>query len=103
MNAGDSTEAVTWLLAALEAAVVAVAETEGLPIPTQHWKKAQVAADLYASGAFRGNHAELLDVLNAGRKVAVYDGDAPDLGDSSLEDLALEVEAAVVDAEGDRP
>ncbi len=38
-----ATQAVTWLLAALEAAVVAIAETEGLEAPTHHWKKAQVA------------------------------------------------------------
>lgn len=37
--------------------------------------------------------------INEARKVATYDGDDPDLGEASLEDLAADVEAAVVIAE----
>lgn len=99
VNDNDSTEAVTWLLAALEAAIVAIAEAQGLETPTQHWKKAQVAKDLHAAGIVPANYSETLDLLNAGRKLAVYEGDEPDLGESSLEDLVAAVESAVAAAE----
>jgi hypothetical protein len=36
-----------------------------------------------------------LRTLNAARKEAVYEGEEPDLGDQSLEDLAAEIESAV--------
>jgi hypothetical protein len=97
---GDATEAVTWLLAALEAAVVALAEIEGLEVPTHHWKKAQVATQLHAKGLLAQDFAGTLDMLNDGRKVAVYEGEDPELGSASLEDLLAEVESAVAAAKG---
>lgn len=100
---GDSTEVVTWLLAALEAAIVAIAQAHGIETPTQHWKKAQVATDLHATGVLEVDYADTLDVLNAGRKLAVYEGDDPDLGESSLEDLVAAVESAVIAAEAASP
>ena len=99
VNENDSTEAVTWLLAALEAAIVAIAEAQGLQTPTDHWKKAQVAKDLHAAGVVATDFSATLDLLNAGRKLAVYEGDEPDLGASSVEDLVAAVESAVAAAE----
>ncbi len=82
---------MTWLFAALEAAIVAVAE--------QHWKKAEAAEKLHHSGVLPHDLSETLGVLNEARKVAVYEGDEPELGSRSLESIAGEVEAAVELAE----
>ena len=99
VTADDYTEAVTWLFAALEAAVVAVADKHGIDTKKQHWKKAEVAKDLYDQGHFPADFSPTLDTLNRARKIAVYEGDEPDLGDESLEDVAADVEAAVEAAE----
>ena len=69
--------------------------------PTHHWKKAEVATELYERGRVSEDYAGTLDLLNAARKRAVYEGDPPDLEDASLDDLLAKVEAAVVAAEGD--
>ena len=95
----DYTEAVTWLFAALEAAIVAVAERQGVETMKQHWKKAEVAKQLHDSGALPHDFSETLDVLNEARKVAVYEGEEPELGDHSLEAISAEVESAVELAE----
>lgn len=99
MAAKDVTEAVTWLFLSLEAAIVAVAERYGVDTQKQHWKKAEAAAELYARGVFPQDLSDTLRLLNEARKVATYDGDEPDLGERSLEDLAVDVEAAVARAE----
>jgi hypothetical protein len=91
----DYTEAVTWLFVSLEAAVVALAEQHGVPIEPNHWRKVKAAEQLYAQGAVTTNFAPALRTLNEARKEAVYDGEDPDFGDQSLEDLASEVESAV--------
>ena len=95
VTAEDYTEAVTWLFAALEAAIVAVADRHGIDTQKQHWKKAEVAKQLHDSGVLPHDFSHTLDTLNEARKVAVYEGDTPDLGDQSLEDLAEDVETAV--------
>ncbi|HEX3519085.1 MAG TPA: hypothetical protein VHT29_08640 [Solirubrobacteraceae bacterium] len=46
--ADDYTEAVTWLFAALEAAIAALADQHGVTIEPKHWKKADAAVELYA-------------------------------------------------------
>jgi hypothetical protein len=97
--AEDYTEAVTWLFAALEAAIVAVADVHGIDTKKQHWKKAEVARQLHESGSLPYDFSDTLTVLNGARKTAVYEGEEPDLGDQSLEDLAGDVEAAVELAE----
>jgi len=99
VSADDYTEAVTWLFAALEAAIVAVAERHGIDTPNQHWKKAEAAEKLHHSGVLPHDLFETLGVLNEARKVAVYEGDEPELGSRSLESIAGEVEAAVELAE----
>ncbi len=99
VTAADHTEAVTWLFAALEAAIVAVAERHGIDTKKQHWKKAEVAKQLHESEVLPHDFSDVLDILNEARKVAVYEGDEPDLGGQSLEDLAADVETAVELAE----
>ena len=99
VTAEDYTEAVTWLFAALEAAIVAVAERHGIDTQKQHWKKAEVAKQLHDSGFLPHDFSDSLDTLNEALKVAVYEGDEPDLGDQSLEDIAADVETAVELAE----
>jgi hypothetical protein len=39
--------------------------------------------------------APALRTLNEARKKAVYEGEEPDLGDQSLEDLAIDIDLAV--------
>jgi len=61
----------------------------------QHWKKAEIAHELHGSGILPYDFSDTLDTLNEARKTAVYEGDTPDLGDQSLEDIAADVETAV--------
>lgn len=97
--AEDYTEAVTWLFASLEATVAALADQHGVLIEPKHWKKAEVAEQLFVQGTLSTNLAPALRELNNARKKAIYEGEEPDLGDGSLEDLAIEIEAAVELAE----
>lgn len=99
VTAEDYTETVTWLFAALEAAIVAVAEVHGIESTKQHWEKAEVASQLLETGVLPHDFSSTLSVLNDARKTAVYEGDEPELGDQSLEGLAADVEAAVELAE----
>ena len=91
----DYTEAVTWLFAALEAAVVSLAERHGRDTQKLHWKKAEAAQELYSDGLVPHDFSLTLSVLNRARKVAIYEGDEPDLSPYSLEDIASDVETAV--------
>jgi hypothetical protein len=97
--AEDYTEVVTWLFASLEAVVAALADQHGVSIEPKHWKKIEVAEQLFAQGAVSTNLAPALRALNNARKKAIYEGEEPDLGDRSLEDLAAEIESAVELAE----
>ncbi len=99
VTAGDYTEAVTWLFASPEAAVVGVAEAHGLTPQKTHWNKADVAKQLHKTGALPEDFSGTLGILNAARKVAIYEGEEPDLEGHSLEDLAVDVETAVEAAE----
>ena len=98
----DYTDAVTWLFVSLEAAIAALAEQHGVSIEPNHWRKAEAAEQLYAQGTITTNFAPALRTLNEARKEAVYDGEDPDFGEQSLEDLASEVESAVDLAETHR-
>jgi len=93
------TEAVAWLFFSLEAAIVSVADKHGLNTKKQHWRKAEVAEELYKQGVLPHDYSDTLRLLNEARKVATYEGDEPDLEGQSLEDIAAEVERAVELAE----
>jgi predicted AAA+ superfamily ATPase len=97
--AQDHTEAVAWLFVSLEAAIVAVAQVQGLDTKKAHWKKAEVAAELHATGVLPTDYADALKLLNEARKAVFYEGEDPDLGGQSLEDIASTVESAVKQAE----
>jgi hypothetical protein len=75
------------------------AEKHNIDTKKKHWKKAEVAEQLYEEGLLPNDFSEILDILNDSRKVAVYEGEEPDLGEHNLEDLAAEVETAVEFAE----
>lgn len=97
--AQDHTEAVAWLFVSLEAAIVAVAEVQGLDTKKADWKKAEVAAELHATGVLPTDYADALKLLNEARKAVFYEGEDPDLWGQSLEDIASTVESAVKQAE----
>ena len=97
--AGDYTEAVTWLFVSLEAAIAAVADRHDLKTEPKHWQKIDTAEQLQAKGVVGEDVAATLRMLNEARKEALYEGEEPDLGDKSLEDLATAVEMAVELAE----
>jgi hypothetical protein len=99
VTSGDSAEAVAWLFLSLEAAIVSVADKHGLDTRKQHWRKADVAQQLYKRGVLPHDYSDSLRVLNEARKVATYEGDEPDLEGQSLEDIAADVETAVELAE----
>jgi predicted AAA+ superfamily ATPase len=97
--AEDLTEAVAWLFVSLEAAIVAVADAQGLDTKKDHWKKAEVATELHATGVLPIDYADTLKLLNEARKAVFYEGENPDLGGQSLEDIASTVQSAVEQAE----
>jgi hypothetical protein len=99
VSAGSYTEAVTWLFAALEAAIVSIANEHGIETHAQHWRKADVARELHRRGLLSEDFAKVLGTLNTARKLAVYEGEEPDLGGRSLVDIAEEVDRAVEAAE----
>jgi len=102
VTAADYTEAVTWLFASLEAAVVGMAESHDLETKKSHWNKAEVAKELHASGVLPEDFSGTLGILNLARKVAVYEGEEPNLQGWSLEELAADVETAVEAAEREK-
>lgn len=61
----------------------------------KHWKKAELAHQLFDDGRVEHDFAPTLMALNAARKEALYEGEDPHLGGSSLEEIAAEVEIAV--------
>ncbi len=91
----DYPEAVTWLFASLEAAIIAIAEQHGIVVAPNHFRKAEIAARLHADGQVPWDFSPTLRTLNHARKQAIYDGDEPDLGTATLEDVAAGVERAV--------
>lgn len=99
VTAGDYTEVVAWLFVSLEAAIAAVAEQHGLEIEPKHWQKLDIAEKLQTEGMLDGDVAATLRTLNEARKQALYEGEEPDFGGKSLEDLATVVEATVERAE----
>ena len=62
-------------------------------------RKAELARELHASGVLPHDYSGTLRTLNHARKKAIYEGDEPNLEDQSLEDVATNVESAVVLAE----
>jgi hypothetical protein len=99
VEAEDFTEAVTWLFVALEAAIAAIADKHGMSTPPKHWRKVEIAEQLFSEGHISVDFGPVLRTLNDARKEAIYEGEEPGLGGQSLEDVAADVETAVGIAE----
>jgi hypothetical protein len=94
-EAGDLVVGVTFLHLSAEAAIVALAEQHGITIERQHWRKAEAATELSARGILSTDLSPILAMLNQARKDAGYEGEDPDFGDWTTEDLLSTVEEAV--------
>lgn len=99
--AGDLRDAVQWIFASLEAAIDALAEKHGITIGEQHWRRRDAAAELRGKGVLPRDLSELHQLLNEERKAMFYEGEDPDLGELSIEDVISEVETAVRMAEAE--
>lgn len=84
---------------AAEAAIVALAEREGIDTEKRHDKKAEAALELYRRGVVGDDLSESLRSLNQARKDATYEGEDPELGSDELESLAARIETVVEAAE----
>lgn len=98
-KAGDLVVGVTFLHLSAEAAVVALSERHGITTERQHWRKAEAATELNARGILSTDLSPILAMLNQARKDAGYEGEDPDFGDWTAEDLLSTVEDAVHTAE----
>ncbi len=98
-GSGDSVVGVTFLYLAGEAAIVALGELHGIATERQHWRKAEAATELHTSGILSTDLSPILELLNQARKDAGYEGEDPDFGDWTSEDLLSIVEDAVHTAE----
>lgn len=90
---------VTFLHLAAEAAIVALSTVHGITIERQHWRKAEAATELYTRSILPTDLSPILALLNQARKDAGYEGEEPDLGTWTWEELVSTVEAAVQTAE----
>jgi HEPN domain len=98
-EAGDLVVGVTFLYLAAEAAIVALSELNGIAIERQHWRKAQAAGELHTRGVLTTDLSPVLELLNQARKDVAYEGEDPDFGGWSPEDLLSAVEGVVSRAE----
>jgi hypothetical protein len=97
----DLRNAVQWSFAALEAAIDAVSEVHGINIGEKHWRRSKAARQLHESGVFPTDLEPLHELLNDTRKAIFYEGEDPDLGDLTIEEVLIDVETAVKIAESE--
>ncbi len=90
---------VTFLYLAAEAAIVALSELNGIATERQHWRKAQAATELQTRGVLATDLSPVLELLNQARKDVAYEGEDPEFGRWSSEDLLSAVESVVSKAE----
>lgn len=98
---GDARDALQWSFASLEAAIDALAAPRGVAIDERHWKRTEAARSLHESGVLPKDLSTLHRSLNEARRAVFYEGEEPDLGDLSIEDVLSDVEDAVVAAEAE--
>jgi len=96
---GAIVPAIMFLHLAAEAAIVALAEREGIDTKKRHDKKAEAAHELYRRGVVGEDLGESLRSLNQARKDATYEGEDPELDSEALEALAVRIETVVKAAE----
>ncbi len=80
-----------------------MAAARGIAIDEKHWKRAEAATRIHATGVLSKDLADLHRSLDEARKAVFYDGEDPDLGEASLEEVLSDVEDAVVAAEAEAP
>lgn len=98
---GDLKGTVAWSFASLEAAIDALAEVHQIAIDEKHWRRTDAAAMLHKKGVLPRDLSDLHRELNETRKAIIYDGEEPDLGEWSIEDVLVELEQAVEIAEAE--
>lgn len=99
--AGDLRDAVQWSFASLEAAIDALAEKHSIAIDEKHWRRSEAAAELHQKNVLPRDLSDLHRLLNEERKGMFYEGEDPDLGDFTIEDVLVEIETAVEIAEAE--
>jgi uncharacterized protein YutE (UPF0331/DUF86 family) len=98
-DGGDLRDAVQWSFAALEAAIDALAEPQGIAIDEKHWKRTAAAKELHERGVLPKDLSELHQELNHLRKGVFYEGEDLDADEIEIEDTLAEIEEAVAIAE----
>jgi hypothetical protein len=97
----ETSDAINWSFAALEAAIDALSEVHSVPIEAQHWKRTKAARELHQNGVLPKDLAPLHKFLNDTRKAVFYDGEEPNLEEYSLGDILVDVQIAVEIAEAE--
>jgi hypothetical protein len=98
-EAGDLVIGVTFLYLAAEAAIVALSELNGIATERRHWRKVRAATELQARGVLATDLSPILELLNQARKDVAYEGEDPDFGSRSSEELLSAIEGVVSRAE----
>lgn len=98
-DGGDLRDAVQWAFAALEAAIDALAEPQGIAIDEKHWKRTTAAKELHERGVLPKDLSELHQELNHLRKGVFYEGEDLDADEIEIENTLAEIEQAVAIAE----
>jgi hypothetical protein len=98
---GDLRDAVQWSFASLEAAIDALAEKHGIAIDEKHWRRSEAATELKEMGILSRDLSGLHRLLNEERKAMFYEGEDPELGELSIEDVLIEIETTVEIAEAE--
>ncbi len=98
-DGGDLRDAVQWAFAALEAAIDALAEPQGIAIDEKHWKRTAAAGELHERGVLPKDLTELHRELNHLRKGVFYEGEDLDAEEIEIEDMLADIERAVAIAE----
>lgn len=93
-------DAVNALFYAAEAAIDGLAQAHGIDTKKHHYLKASAATQLHERGVLEDDVAPLLRQLNQARKDIWYEGEDPDFGERTLEDVFVEVERLVEAGEG---
>jgi uncharacterized protein (UPF0332 family) len=94
IEAGREKDAINAMFYAAEAAIVAIADREGIDTKQRHWLKADAATELQEQGVLDEDFGPLLRQLNQARKDVWYEGDEPEF-DTDIEDVLAQVEALV--------
>ena len=98
-DGGDLRDAVQWAFAALEAAIDALAEPQGIAIDEKHWKRAAAAKELHERGILPKDLSELHQELNHLRKGVFYEGEDLDAEEIEIGNMLGDIERAVAIAE----